>query len=450
MNNSENNNNEGLNSISLGSIGNNPNATPSVPNNAPTLENSSEDPMAQVETLDDGGVVTPPSGSNEIPVMEPPLVDVPADNPIPDGSQAIPDVNAIPPVAPVNYDIPQPINDVNASPFANEIGTVPPIPDAPISNTPAPTDNTPPKKKSGLPKSIFVLIVVLALAAVGVGVYILLGIAKNSVSVVTKPVNIELNGEVSSNINDYADFKGIDSSKCSLDTTGIKETTELGKEYSFIITCKDTRYTGTAKIVDTTPPEVKTKTLTVGLNELVNPGDFIDGDCKDATECSYAFKDEDKVKEYLEEEGTYDDVVIVIKDESGNEIEKTVTLEVSSASVEYYLNCTKSGNGYDEITKLGLNSQNMFNKIGVKSYVFHLDSNEYNSLKASSSTLDNMSYKNLSGKPTFNDTDLTLTLSKDMTYDELVKEANGDIPESYAELVSFYGNLGYTSCKIGY
>ena len=30
MNNSENNNNEGLNSISLGSIGNNPNATPLI------------------------------------------------------------------------------------------------------------------------------------------------------------------------------------------------------------------------------------------------------------------------------------------------------------------------------------------------------------------------------------------------------------------------------------
>ncbi len=449
MNNNE--NNEGLNSISLGSVDNN-GGQPNVPLNPEIPVNPPMDSM-NMDSLDSEPISVP---NNMNPVETPQVVPTPMvdnnitnPNPIPDAVQPIPDVNAIPPVEPVSYDVPQPMNDINTTPFMNEIGTVPPIPDAPINNGSIPDEPVQPKKKSGMPKILFVLIIVLALAAVGVGVYILLGMSRKSVSIVTKPVEIEVNAEVSKDIKDYATFSGIDSNKCSLDTSAITDTSEIGKEYSFIITCNDVRYTGKATIVDSVAPEATTKDLSVGLNENVAASDFIDGDCEDATECTYLFEDEEKVKEYLTKEGKYTDIVIVIRDEAGNETKKTVTLEVSVASASLYLNCQKSVNGYTEETKLGLNNQNLFNKTGIRKYTFKLNSDTYNSLKNSSVGQSMITYQNITGEPTFNDTDMTLTISKNMTYEDLSSEANGTIPESYADLRNFYMNMGY-SCSIGY
>ncbi len=439
MNNNE--NNEGLNSFSLGNIDNTGVPNPQVPQ-----ENGNVSPVSEVDSIGMDSLDVPPSPHLD----SSPNMDTPQPvNPIPEPTQTIPDLNQVPPVAPAAYDVPQPINDLNTTPFMNDIGTVPPIPDTPVVGAPSIEEPSKPKKKSGVPKPLFILIVVLALAAVGVGVYIILGMSRRSISVVTKNVEIEINGEVSNNITDYATFSGIDSSSCSLDTSAIEDTSELGKEYNFIITCKDTKYTGTATIVDSVAPDVSTKPLSVGLNENVVAGDFIDGDCKDETECTYSFKDEEKVKEYLAKEGTYTDVVIVIRDEAGNETEKIVTLEVNSTLASLYLNCQKDVNGYSEITKLGLNNQNLFNKTGIKTYTFKLTSETYNTLKAENQDKETMTYQNLTGKPTFNDEELTLVLSRNVTYEELSSEVNGTIPEAYGELRDFYGNMGY-ACTIGY
>ena len=91
----------------------------------------------------------------------------------------------------------------------------------------------------------------------------------------------------------------------------------------------------------------------------------------------------------------------------------------------------------------------MFNKTGMKTYTFKLNSDNYNSLKTANNGKDSMTYQNITGTPTFNDTDMTLVLSKPMTYEELTSEAKGTIPEGYGDLRDFYTNMGY-ACTIGY
>ncbi len=444
-----NNNNNDLNSISLGNMGS------SEVNNTPVSDlinnsnnnsniNGPVDSLGSVDTLGqtpnmgndaNNGVIGQDNvgGQNINTNINTP----PVNNDI---NGSVPPINSVPPI----MDVPQPINDLNVTPFMNEIGTVPPIPDAPINIEPPVGEEEVKPKKKGMPKIIFVLIVVLALAAVGVGVYIVLGIVKNNVSVVTKEVEIEVNGEISDNIDDYATFTGIDSSECSLDTSGISDTSTIDKEYNFVITCNDTKYTGKAKIVDTVAPNVEVKEVSVGLNENVEASNFIDGECDDETECTYEFEDEEKIKEYLAKEGTYKDVVIIIKDEAGNETKKMATLTVKVTAVGQFLDCNKS-NG--EQIKLGLNDQFLFNKSAMRYHNFTLSEADYNKLKTESADKETITYNNVTGEPLFNDDNKTLVLIETITYEDLVKQFNKEIPENYAELLSFFNDLGY-SCKV--
>ncbi len=203
MNNNENNtkNGENLNVISLGSmpnINNEPQNSfsvdngPSIPSIEPmdTLDsevvpeavpstiqssdvNSSEalsQPSAPVEQN-----TVQPIQQNVVQSVEPLTSDTNNQVPLNDINTQNQVIENPAPVAPLNYDIPETINSFSSSPIFNDIGTVPPINDAPVTTdvvSPPPADEPKPDAKKGMNKVLFVLIVVLALAAVGVGVYV--------------------------------------------------------------------------------------------------------------------------------------------------------------------------------------------------------------------------------------------------------------------------------------
>ena len=390
------NNDNELNSISLGNVDNSQN------NGVPPVDSN-------VEALN-----MPEENNNVAPV--PPAMDNAPVEPIQ------PELQPVEPVAPISYDVPEVINNNNESPFMNEIGTVPPINNIPGNPTPAPTTepvSEPPRKKTN--KLIFVIIIVLALAAVGVGVYIFLNLAKNKAPLVTiKNVQIELGSEISTNIDDYAFFRNVDKATCSLDTTNLKSDI-LDAQYNFTINCRDMgNYRGTVTVVDTTKPEVVTKDLEIGVNGTVIAENFIES-CDDASECSYSFQDEEKVKEDITKAGEYE-IEISVKDKANNEVIVKAKLTVSENVAKIYLNCSKTTDDYSVVTKYGLNE------------------NEFN---------NEISYKDITGTYEFNDTDKTLKITKTMTYEELTTEAGSEIPTSAGDLRDFYGARG-ESCMIGY
>lgn len=416
------------------------------------IENGSIDTPAQ-QTINTNELFTsipnnnigtvPPLNNKDIEVPTVPVTPVAPVETMP--SEEVP-TNSVEPVAPVEplpYDIPSTINNYDSVPTFNEIGMVPPIPDTPA----AVKNQGMPSKKKGMNKLVFVLIVLLAMAAVGVGVYMFLHVSSSKAAPVkVKNVEIEMGSTVSSLITDYATFYGIDYKTCSLDTTDIKDTNKANALYPFAVTCGDTVYKGTAKIVDKTKPEVTLKKVNAQLNAEIKPEDFIES-CKDNSTCSYTFKDELKLKDNLAQAGTYE-VPIIVKDESGNEIEVVGSLLVNANAADLYLVCTKGNDTFIEANKLGL-VNNEFNKVNTRSYTFKLTDEEYQTLKTESADKTEITYKNITGSVEFNDEDKTVVISKFLTYEELNKEAGTELPLQIGSLKEFYVNKGY-DCNLEY
>lgn len=426
MNNND-NNTEGLNAVSLGSMDNGNNLNVPLSDIPPVnpVEPQSEVEVESLDNIDNNMV------ANDVPV-----------NPIPD-INAIPSPDAVIPVAPepLSYDIP---DVINTAPVFNDIGTVPPIPNAPMMQASQVVESMPPKKKNGINKILFVIIILIALAAVGVGVYVVLQKA-NAPKVVTKAVKIEIGDDISTKIVDYATFTNMDSSTCALDTSKIVSTTELGAKYDFYVTCEGTSYKGVATIVDTIAPEVDLREVEIGLNGEVQPSDFI-SECQDATECSYSFKEEDKIQEYLKTAASYH-VPIIVKDEAGNEKEVMGVLVVTEDTSTAYLVCSITNDGVEEINRFGLEGAN-FNKFTTRLYVFTFDSKDaYDEFKNENADKKEVTYNDITGSPSFNDDNNTLTITKKVSENDLKEEIETDVPTSFSELRDLYQEKNY-SCNI--
>lgn len=344
-----------------------------------------------------------------------------------------------------NYDVPPTINQYSA-PVFNDIGTVPPINDYNGTNAQYSNENGPKKKKTN--KATFVIVIILALVIVASVIYMLLhqGVIKFPLSkkapVIPKEVSIEMGSEVSTDIKDYAIFNNVDPASCALDVSDITDTHKLNSVYTFIISCNGVRYTGSAKIVDTIAPVVKIKDVTIGLNGEVKPEDFIVSCDDDDKNCTYEFKEPEKVLEHVKEEADYK-VSIIVKDTSGNSTEVVGNLRVSSNYAQIYLGCKKELDGYTEKIKLGF-VDNEFNKKATREYIFTYDDEEaYNSIKESSKNVDQITIKEITGAPTFNDEEKTVTIEKPVTYEELNTIMNTTLPLSIGELKDLFVKNGY-------
>lgn len=415
MNNTPNNNQEDFQAYSLGSM-DQVNVNPSVPPVVP-VESVPMSPEMPIESLD----MNEPVGTPAVPIAP------------------------VEPVSPT-YDVPKPINQFE-TPVFNNIGTVPPPVNGPIESEQPRNDNNQPKKKKSINKTTFIIVIILALVIVACVVYVLLnqGTTKKA-SITLKEVSIEMGSEISSDINDYAQFNNMNASACTLNTSNIKDTNTYNAEYTFVITCNGTNYTGKAKIVDTISPVVKVKDVTTGINKEVKPEDFIDT-CEDATNCTYAFKDTEKVKENIKEKNDYK-VDIIVKDGAGNTTEVTVNLKVSDVPADYYLAVSKEVDGHTEKIKFGI-VDNVFTNTALRLIIFDFSDNEteYNNLKETSKESDQITYKDFTGKPEFDDEAKTMTFTSTSTFEELNKEFNTTLPETTSEMKNFFKSKGYEKQK---
>lgn len=427
MNNTPNNQNEDLNAFSLGNI-----------NNASNMGINDIPPVSPESTV-------------EVPSVEAPIENL-------DSTQtenigvADPLVSSVQPIEPLNsnYDIPQTINQYSGQVF-NDIGTVPPVIDNGAGINASSNSAGSNKKKPN--KTTFIIVILLSLVIVASIIYMLLhqGTIKlpsfKKESVTAKEVTIEMGSNVSTDIKDYAIFNNIDSSSCALDVSNITDTNTLNAEYNFTVTCNGTKYTGKAKIVDTIPPVVKTKDVTIGIDGDIKPEDFIVSCDNDTKACTYEFKDANKVKEHVKAESDYK-VDIIVKDASGNATEVVGNLKVSGTYAELYLVCSKNVDSHLEKTKIG-SVDNMFNKSAIREYIFTYESEkEYNEIKESSKNTDQITIQNITGTPTFKDETKTITISKNLTAEDLEAEMKTTIPEAIGEIKSLYNTSGY-ECSFG-
>lgn len=105
----------------------------------------------------------------------------------------------------------------------------------------------------------------------------------------------------------------IDASKVKNDKLG---------EYPITYKVKDKEYTFKVKIVDTQAPTFEVSDIDIEVGAQIEASDFV-SNIQDATKTTVSWK-----KDYsFDKEGTQD-VTIVVKDEAGNESEKTVTAKI--------------------------------------------------------------------------------------------------------------------------
>ncbi len=408
---------------------------PEDPNNGEE-EKKEEEPTGPVEPKEPlPGIESPVPTS--IPQVDSPIA--PPVAPV----NPIPDINTnVAPVAPISYDVPDSINNFDTTPIFDEIGTVPPIPNVSVDTSVPPTPEVKPAKpkKKGINKTLFVVLIILAIAGVGVAVYFFLQKSNEpKFSVKLKEVTVEVGGVLSTDINDYAIFYGINQSQCSLDTTGVQSTNEVNKEYDYLVKCGEASYKGKLKVVDTKNPEVTLKEAKVAINGTITPEDFI-------ASCTYEFKEPNKVLEYVKIKDNYH-VPIIVRDGAGNQVEVTGTLIVDEVVSDLFLTCTKVSNDYEEMSNFGF-SNSSFNKITDRVYTFKFATvDEYNNFKAVNEGQNVVTYKGIVGTPTYDDATLKLTIEKREAYDNLVTEFGSELPASLGEMRAFFTNKGY-SCQI--
>lgn len=140
-----------------------------------------------------------------------------------------------------------------------------------------------------------------------------------------KTVEIEINSELSTDVNDYLKKKVVDKSGYKLNISKVKVDT-IG-DYEYTIKYNNREKKGKVKVVDTTPPTFETQSMKVEVgDENVFLGNFLSKCEDDSKPCLVTFKNESDEKK-LNTVGTYN-ITIEVSDLYKNKKEAVVTLEV--------------------------------------------------------------------------------------------------------------------------
>ena len=169
------------------------------------------------------------------------------------------------------------------------------------------------------------ILLVLFLIVVGVFIYI----RTTYTLTVKSKIIVELGSEVSSNIRDYIDNKITDDDAYTLNLKSVSISDnkyDLVGEYQFKVKYKSITKKGKIIVKDTTPPEVEVEDIKVGVNETIEPDEFVKT-CNDYSRpCNVEVKGT-SIEELVKKAGTYT-VSLVISDQYNNKVTKQVSLEV--------------------------------------------------------------------------------------------------------------------------
>ncbi len=326
---------------------------------------------------------------------------------------------------------------------SSTIGTTPPLSLEP--------EGQPPKKTN---KTLFVVIVIVVLAAVGFGTFYVLkytNLLNNKVakiSIVPKNVELEVGAEIPNNNSDYATITGTDIASCTIDKTKI-DITKAG-EYEFTITCGETHRTGKVTVLESL--NVTLKQVVKSINETLEPSEFVEN----ANGLTVTFVNEEEVKANLQAKGTYP-VKLKVQNSAGQEKEVEGELVVNEYTVKGYLVCSTAPQSVTSINAQkvtaerfaiadinGTNS-NDFADIAYEEVTYtYTNDVDYQNLKTKYQTDKTITIEDLSGEATFDDTSKSITFSKNVERAELETKYGQDNITKYSTLRSYFEGQSYT------
>ena len=208
-----------------------------------------------------------------------------------------------------------------------------------------------------------VIILILVLILFGFGLYYVYKnyYKKNYLKI--NDVTVELGDKLSGKIEDYIKCENYNSYKLDLSSVVVDEngkTTKAG-EYSYAVIKGQDVKRGKIYVKDTRKPIVSVKDLKVGVGESYGAFDFVNS-CDDLSlPCTTLFKDANDA-ELSSKAGNYK-IAIVVSDNAGNKIEKTVNLIV------------EEGYSYKEVKATDLNVDHLSNENSNwnKTYTYKFD-----------------------------------------------------------------------------
>lgn len=471
MNNENNMNNQNLNNNNIESLNTTPISTPIPNNNVVTPAPNNNQVVNQIPNQNFNSTENMVTNPN---VQNPNMANMNTYNPVNNGSINLQPAGIVPPnnndlnnniVEPLqatslnsqtvmnpnnnmnnsmNYGQPnnfnQPINNPN-----NNIGMMggvpipPSIPEEPKSKKNRKPINTP----------LLIILVVVLIACVGFGIYYFLTTSKSKTPAITiTPIltNVELGKEIANDPSLYAKITGVSVSSCTVNTN--LNSSKVGT-YEYTVTCGNkTSPAQTVVVEDTTPPIVETKEVIVVPNTPVTAEDFI----LNVEDASYDLKD-DTTKPTIEfEDGETVDtssegeqnLSIVVSDVYENEIAVKVKLTVSNNAPQEYMYCETTLNTEVNATanatyRFGITSLGeLYNSKKVITYEFEDEETYNNAVKEIEET---GKYDNYEGSVFMDEQSYTITITIDLTNDDLLKDFDLDsFPTSEGDIEALFTN----------
>lgn len=331
----------------------------------------------------------------------------------------------------------------------NSIGTTPPISLEPEKN---------PKKKSN--KLLFILIVLVVLAAVGFGTFYVLSytnILNNNASQIkieTKDLEVNVDDRLSANISDYATITGTAASNCSVNTLSV-DITKIGT-YEYTILCGETKKTGTIRVVDNAELEVAIKTVYKAKGESLEAKEFAKEENNNLT---FEFIENDEVKNILNREtGTYT-VKLRVSNKNNKTVELNANLVIVENPIKGYLTCSTNAQNISDINgtmivkeRFAISSVGTTNTYGGFAFEIHEfkinDETQYNNYIATYKTEKSITINNITGNDvSFDNNTRTITIINELDNDKIKNEYGASTFETYSSLSKYFKEtLGY-SCR---
>ncbi|MEG1363840.1 MAG: hypothetical protein RSC92_05375, partial [Clostridia bacterium] len=316
-----------------------------------------------------------------------------------------------------------------------------------IGTVPPPIINNNKKKQKPLNKILFTILIIVLICGVAYGVYYYLSLSKPKVTVKTKPLIVNVDAKLSDNINDYVTITGANSANCVLNTSNVD--TKKEGEYTYKVTCGKESFSGKIVVKDTVGPIVVLKDVYVLVNETIKPDDFI-STCSEK-DCVYSFVDKKLLETNLQKIGTYE-IEIIVTDKKDNKTNVKGQLFVLPEKVKLVFSClSKEEKLTTPVASKTINDRFPINDTNnylgyatrLYKYVF-ADETTYKT--AIGEKKETISFDNITGRAIYDDKLFSLSITTNLSEENLNKEYGKSFPKGYAEISSYYEETKKYTC----
>jgi len=342
----------------------------------------------------------------------------------------------------LGYTNPKTINPTPMPGFENSgaIGTTPPISLEPEKA---------PKKKMN--KLLFIILILILLVGIGFGTYYVLNytdLLKKTEEVTIQLYDMEFNlgEELPTDILSYAEIKGTDSRNCTLDIS--KVDIENPGTYQFSVTCGETLRKGNISIIDNTELDVTLKTVYKVKGDTISADEFATN-----SNYKYEFVNEEEVTNILNNDsGTFKVKIKVSSNNKNTEVDGT--LIITQYAIRGFLICSSKEQSVDNATMIVADSfsivndgNNGYGNITTESNIFKFtDEIQYNEYKNSYNSNKTITINDITGSATFDDNNLTITISNILDNNKVISEFGADNMNNYRSIKNYFEITKGYSC----